>query len=76
METNLNPQFDITQAQEIKCEECDNNTFIEVSFIRKVSKFLSPDGNEALIPVKTMACSKCNHVNKEFNPFVNIIDNK
>ena len=65
--------IDINQTTEVKCEECENNTFIAVTFLRKVSRLISPDGQDHLWPLETMACAKCGHVNKEFNPTNKII---
>jgi ribosomal protein S27E len=65
--------IDINQTTEVKCEECENNTFVAVTFLRKVSRLISPDGQDHLWPLETMACAKCGHVNKEFNPTNKII---
>jgi uncharacterized Zn finger protein len=61
---NLN----IEQTTSITCEKCSNETFRPVVFLRKVSRFVSPDGEEHLWPLDSMECSKCGHINKEFNP--------
>jgi len=65
---NQKPQFDITQSTEIVCNECNHNVFIPSVFLRKISKFLTDDGIDRVIPLNTMSCAKCGHVNKEFNP--------
>ncbi len=65
--------IDINQTTAIKCEECDNETFIAVTFLRKVSRLISPDGQDHLWPLESMACAKCGHVNKEYNPTNKII---
>ena len=63
-----NPQqqqfkVDITQTTAEICEKCENNTFIQVYQLRKLSALLSPTGEETKIPIQMFACSKCNHVN-------------
>lgn len=63
---NLNISLDKTTA--LVCEECNNETFTQVTFLRKVSKFIAGTDNDALIPVPSFACSKCGHVNDEFQP--------
>tara|TARA_R110000751_G_scaffold34323_3_gene85095 strand:+ start:828 stop:1049 length:222 start_codon:yes stop_codon:yes gene_type:complete len=63
-----NQQIDFSQTTEIKCEECENLTFRPVLFLRKVSQFISPDGQDHTIPMESMECAKCGHINKEFNP--------
>lgn len=52
----------------VVCEECQNDTFIQVSFLRGVSKFITGTQEDAIIPISVFACSKCNHVNKDFLP--------
>ena len=65
--------LDINQTTEVTCEECGNETFVAVTFLRKVSKLISPDGQDHLWPLESMACAKCGHVNKEYNPTNKII---
>jgi hypothetical protein len=52
----------------IACEECGNEGFRPIVFLRKISRFISPDGQEHIVPLESMECAKCNHINKEFNP--------
>lgn len=63
-----NIRFDQTVG--VVCESCGNNTFKEVLFLRKVSKFLvaTTSDKDQIIPVPTFSCANCNHVNKEFKP--------
>ena len=58
----MNVDFDQTVG--LECDECKNETFKQVFYIRKLSALLSPTGEESLIPVPTFACVKCGHVNK------------
>lgn len=60
--------LDINSTTEVICENCGNNTFKPIFFIRKLSRFLSPDGQDRIIPIDSLACVSCNHVNKDFNP--------
>ena len=60
--------LDILQTTGIACEECGNETFRPVFFLRKVSRFVSPDGQDHVIPMDSMECAKCGHINKDFNP--------
>ena len=57
---------DIDSTTEIVCDECGHNVFTPAFFLRKVSRFISPDGKDRLLPLDTMACNKCGNVNKEF----------
>lgn len=61
-------RFDQTTG--VVCEKCKNNTFKEVLFLRRVSKFLlaSNTDKDQLIPVPAFACSECGTVNQDFLP--------
>ena len=63
---NLNISLDKTTA--ITCDECGCETFTQVTFLRKVSKFITGTDQDALIPIPSFACTKCGHVNEEFQP--------
>ncbi len=65
-----NMNFDLNNTSEIICEECNNNTFKPIFYLRKLSGLLAPDGNSRVIPLDTLACLKCGHVNSEFKPQV------
>jgi len=69
------PQFDISSTTEVVCEHCGNNTFKPIFFLRKLSRFLSPDGLDKIIPIDSLACDKCGHVNADFKPISQIEDN-
>ena len=70
------PTLDINSTTEIACENCGNNTFRPIFFMRKLSRFLSPDGNDRVIPIDSLACVKCDHVNKDFNPISQLNNTK
>lgn len=63
---NLNISLDKTLP--LVCEVCNCETFTQVTFLRKVSKFIAGTDHDALIPIPSFACSKCQHVNLEFQP--------
>jgi predicted nucleic-acid-binding Zn-ribbon protein len=52
----------------ITCEECGNQAFQEALMLRKVSKFLTGDAQDGVLPIATFVCTKCGHINKEFYP--------
>lgn len=68
--------IDINSTTEIICESCGNNTFKPIFFMRKLSRFLSPDGNDRVIPIDSLACVKCDHVNTDFNPIPQLNNKK
>ena len=58
--------FGLNQSTAIVCESCQNPTFIEVTYLRKVSRLLTGRPDDSLMPVPTFACSNCGSVNEEF----------
>jgi len=61
-------QVDLSQTTAEVCEKCENDTFIQVYKMRKLSALLSPVGKPSMIPMPVFACSKCNHINSTFLP--------
>ena len=57
---------DLTHAKDIECVECGNKGFRQTMMLKKLSALVSPNGQEAIIPVMAFACDKCGHINKEF----------
>ena len=70
----LNISLDKTTA--IVCDKCGNETFDQVLFLRKASKFLTGAPQDTLYPLPTFACSKCGHINTDFQPKLEVVDNK
>jgi len=70
MNNNEQPQMkvDFSQTTAEVCEKCENDTFVQVYRMRKLSALLSPAGQETMIPVQVFACAKCGHINKGFQP--------
>jgi hypothetical protein len=50
------------------CEECEGQVFTEGVILRKVSRFLTGQPQDGLIPIPVFICNKCQHVNEEFLP--------
>ena len=63
----MQEQIDISTTSAIKCEKCENQTFKQSLFLRKLSALVSPNGQETLVPVQVFACEKCGNVNSEFS---------
>ena len=63
---------DLTHAKDIICEKCGNKGFEFVKnkdigmMLKKLSPLVSPNGQEAIIPVMVFACDSCGHINQEF----------
>ena len=52
----------------ITCESCGSSAFQEAIMLRKVSKFLTGDAQDGVLPIQTFVCAKCGHINEEFMP--------
>ena len=55
-------QVDLKQADTIKCSECNNYLFITSFVLKRLSALVSPNGQEALIPVQVYSCGNCGKV--------------
>ena len=58
----------LAQAESVSCEHCDNQTFVGVMMMKRISPIISPTGKEAVVPIQTFACNACGFVNKQFLP--------
>ena len=58
--------IDLTHATTLECEKCEGIGFKQTMMLKKLSPLVSPNGQEAIIPVGVFACESCGHVNKEF----------
>jgi len=63
---DLSQSMDMSKADAMKCEKCENPTFKQTLMLRKLSALVSPSGQETIVPSAVFACEKCGHVNKEF----------
>jgi hypothetical protein len=52
----------------VTCESCGGQAFQEALMLRKVSKFLTGDAQDGILPIQTFVCTKCGHINQEFLP--------
>ena len=55
-------KVDLKQADTIKCNDCNNYLFITSFILKRLSALLSPNGQEALIPVQVYSCGNCGKV--------------
>jgi hypothetical protein len=56
---------DLSKADTLQCEECDNYLFITSYVIKRISAILSPTGQEGLVPVQVYSCGTCGAVPKK-----------
>tara|TARA_B100001564_G_C20625579_1_gene664509 strand:- start:812 stop:1057 length:246 start_codon:yes stop_codon:yes gene_type:complete len=52
-------KVDLKDAETIKCKNCGNYLFIQSFVLKKLSALVSPNGQEALIPVQVYSCGNC-----------------
>jgi len=64
MKQQLNISLD--QTTSIYCEKCDNPYFVQQLRIQKIPGLLTGQSHPSYMPVPVFACSKCGHVNSEF----------
>ena len=55
-------QVDLRDAETIKCSDCNNYLFITSFILKRLSAIVSPNGQEALIPVQVYSCVNCGKV--------------
>lgn len=60
--------LDLSNAQDVVCDNCGNYTFQEVTLMKRISALVSPTGKEAIVPIPTFACNACGFINKQFLP--------
>lgn len=65
---NLTASEMLSNTKPVVCENCGNDVFVEGVKLRKVSRLLTGDTKDGVLPIPVFACSKCGHVNKEFLP--------
>ena len=59
-------QVDLRDAETIKCSDCNNYLFITSFILKRLSAIVSPNGQEALIPVQVYSCGNCGKVAEGF----------
>jgi len=53
------------------CEECNGMYFRQVMSINKVSRFLTGQDKDTIVPVPVFRCDDCGAVPEEFQPVIN-----
>jgi len=59
--------IDISKADDITCEKCENLYFTPVVMVKRLSALLSPTGKEVKIPVQVLQCTSCNAITTPFS---------
>ncbi len=55
-------KVDLKDAETIRCKECNNYLWIQSFVLKKLSALVSPNGQEALIPVQVYSCGNCGKI--------------
>ena len=58
----------IDKTTPVVCEECKSQTFVEALMLRKVSKFLTGQTQDSLMPIQVFVCANCGHTNDDMLP--------
>ena len=53
---------DQKQAETLQCEKCTNYLFITSFVLKRISKLMSPTGQEGIVPVQVYSCGNCGAV--------------
>ena len=59
--------IDISKADDITCEKCENLYFTPVVMVKRLSALLSPTGKEVKFPVQVFQCTSCNAITTPFS---------
>ena len=59
-------QISVKDAEDVKCESCENIFFEKVTKIKKISKLLIGTTDDQFVPVDTYRCSECGNINNDF----------
>ena len=59
---NINP----TELEDVKCDKCENFTFVQVALMKRLPSVISPTGKETFMPMNVFSCAVCNHINETF----------
>lgn len=62
--------LNLAEAPYIECEECTGKIFEEKLMIKKVSRFMTGAEHDSIVPIPTIVCAKCGHINELFKPRV------
>ena len=52
-------KIDLSDADTMKCQKCENTIFIQGYVIKKISAIVSPTGKEVIAPVQVFNCGNC-----------------
>lgn len=62
------PTIDLSQAKEMMCTECGGTVFIPGTKFLTISKLITGDVKDAIIPMEIYLCGDCGEINQQLLP--------
>ena len=62
------PKIDLSQATEMRCQECGGTVFIPGTKFLKLWRIATGQPKDAIIPVELYLCGDCGEINQELLP--------
>ena len=62
------PKVDLKDAKEMTCQECGGSVFIPGNKFLKISRLVTGQAKDAIIPVELYLCGDCGEICKELLP--------
>ena len=66
--TRDNAQLIMEKAETLACDECGYHVFKTGVIIKRISKFISPTGEDMVTPIQVFQCGSCDYINEMFLP--------
>ena len=63
-----NSQVQLSQTIGYVCSHCGHNIFDSKIMIRKVSRFITGEARDGIVPIDVIVCNSCNEVAKDILP--------
>jgi len=73
---DLNPKIKPADMKPMVCANCGGLYFRQVLALNKVSKLLTGEAQDSVIPVPTFRCDDCGYIPEEFRPVEQKTPNK
>jgi len=62
------PQIDLSQAKEMECVECKGTVFIQGTKFLTISRLITGQPKDGIIPVEVYLCGDCGEINETLLP--------
>lgn len=68
MNTQQSPHIQLSQTFGYVCSNCGHNIFEPKIMVRKVSRFVTGESTDSIIPIDIIVCDNCKEVAKDLLP--------